>query len=281
MDKRTPDLHENVTVIRPPTGWSWPDLRELMHSADLLYLLAKRDVTIRYRQTAVGVLWAVLQPLILTAIFAVFLGQLAGVSSGGAPYGLFALSGMTLWLFMASGLTKTSESTLSSATLISKVYFPRMVVPMAALVPPLVDFVVALVVLLAALVLFGEGLEPQLLLLPVVLAVAALVILGAGLWLSAIIVRYHDVSLVVPFLILVLLWISPVLYPLSLIPDEYHVLYVINPMVGLLETFRWVVLEDASSPGLLLLVPAATGLFLLVTGALYFNRAERRFADVI
>jgi lipopolysaccharide transport system permease protein len=270
-----------VTVIRPATGWSWPDLRELVHSADLLYLLAKRDVTVRYRQTAVGVLWAVLQPLILTAIFAVFLGQLAGVSSGGAPYALFALSGMTLWLFMAAGLTKTSESTLSSATLISKVYFPRLVVPMAALVPPLVDFVVALVVLLAALLLFGEGLEPQLVLLPVVLAVAMLVILGAGLWLSAIIVRYRDVSLVVPFLILVLLWVSPVLYPLSLIPDGYQVVYAINPMVGLLETFRWVVLEDASSPGLLLLVPAATGLVLLVTGALYFNRAERRFADVI
>jgi homopolymeric O-antigen transport system permease protein len=272
---------EQVTVIRPPSGWAPPNLRELWHSADLVYFLAKRDVTIRYRQTAIGVLWAVLQPLILTAIFAIFLGRLAKVPSDGVPYALFALTGMTMWLFLSGSISKCSESTVASAALISKVYFPRLVVPIAALMPPLVDFAVAFVVLVAALLISGEGLQVQILLVPVVLGVAAMLTLGIGLWLSAIIVRFRDVTVMVPFALMVILWTSPILYPLSLIPEGSRDIYALNPFVGLLETFRWTVLPGAASPGLLLLVPAVMGLVLLVSGALYFGRAERRFADVI
>jgi lipopolysaccharide transport system permease protein len=271
----------SVTVIRPPSGLALPNLRELWHSADLVYLLAKRDITIRYRQTAVGILWAVLQPLILTAIFAVFLGHLANVPSGETPYALFALTGMTLWLVLASGISGISESTVASSELISKVYFPRIVVPVAALIPPIVDFAVSFTVLIGALLVAGETLQPRLLLAPVVFAVGATFALGIGLWLSAIVVRYRDVTLIIPFLILVLLFTSPILYPLSLVPDDYQTVYSLNPLVGVLEAFRWTVLPDAPAPGVLVLVPAVVGVVLVITGLLYFTRAERRFADVI
>jgi lipopolysaccharide transport system permease protein len=276
-----PEANDTIRIIRPAAGSWLPNLRELWHSADLVYFLAKRDVTIRYRQTAVGVFWAILQPLVLAAIFAIFLGRLAKVPSGETPYALFALTGMTMWLFMSGGISKTSESTVANGALIAKVYFPRLVVPIAALVAPLVDFVLALVVLIAALLLTGEGPPLQVLLMPIVVLVAAMLTLGVGVWLSAVVVRFRDVNLLVPFGLMVLLWISPILYPLSLLPEEYRTLYSINPMVGLLETFRWTVLPGSSDPGLLLLIPIAFAIVLLVTGTIYFNRAERRFADVI
>jgi lipopolysaccharide transport system permease protein len=268
-------------VVEPYTGWRLPDLRELTRSADLLYFLAKRDAAVRYKQTLVGALWAVLQPLLLAAIFSVFLGQLTDVPSGGTPYALFALAGMTMWLFVANATARCSESTVSSANLISKVYFPRIAIPVAAVMVPVIDFVAAFVVLVAILVIAGEAPGPQVVLAPFVFAVALAITLGIGLWLSAIVVRYRDVSLVVPFLIQVLLFVTPILYPLSLIPDDYQALYSLNPLVGVLEAFRWTVLPDAPAPGTLMLISAGTGLVLLVTGLMYFTRAERRFADVI
>jgi lipopolysaccharide transport system permease protein len=274
-------VDENVRVVTPPSGWPLPNLRDIWHSADLIYFLAKRDITIRYRQTIAGALWAVLQPLILTAIFWVFLGRLAKVSSGHTPYALFALTGMTMWLFIASGLARCSDSTVASAALISKVYFPRIAVPLSALAAPVVDFTAAFIVLIAALLITGTGVEPQLILAPVVFLVAAAVTLGVGLWLSAIVVRFRDVSLLVPFFVMVMLWVTPILYPLSLIPAGYRTVYSLNPLVGVMETFRWTVLPGAPAPGLLLLAPAATALVLLASGLLYFTRAEQRFADVI
>ena len=270
-----------VTEIRPIGGLSLPRLRELRSHADLIYFLAKRDVTVRYKQTVVGAFWAVLQPLILTAIFTVFLGQLTDVPSGGAPYALFALSGMTMWLFMAGALARCTESTLSSSALISKVYFPRIVVPLAAMAAPMVDFVVAFAVLIVVLVVGGETPGPQIVLAPLVFCVAWAIVLGAGLWLSALVVRYRDVSLAVPFLIQVLLFVTPILYPLDLIPEGYRTLYALNPLTGVMETFRWTVLPDAAAPGGLIAISAAVGALLLGTGLVYFARAERRFADVI
>jgi len=270
-----------VTEIVPASGWRVPPLRDLWSQADLVYFLAKRDVTVRYKQTAVGALWAVLQPLTLAGIFSVFLGQLTDVPSRDTPYALFALCGMTMWLFLAGAIARCSESTLASSELISKVYFPRIVVPVAALAAPVVDFVAALAVLIVILLVTGHVPDPQVVLVPAVFAVAVAIALGIGLWLSALVVRYRDVSLAVPFLILVLLFSTPILYPLSLVPDHYHALYALNPLVGVMETFRWTVLSDAPAPGVELLVSAATGAVLLATGLLYFARAEQRFADVI
>lgn len=270
-----------TTVIEPPSGWPRPRLAEVWHSADLVYFLARRDVAVRYKQTAVGALWAVLQPLLLAGIFTVFLGQLTDVPSEGTPYALFALTGMVMWLFIANAMARCSESTIASSDLISKVYFPRMAVPLSAVFAPVVDFVAAFAVLVLVLIVAGETPEPQILLVPVVFLVAIGMTVGVGLWLSATVVRYRDVSLVVPFLIQVFLFVTPILYPLSLVPDSYQALYALNPLVGVLETFRWTVLPDASAPGLLLLISAGMGAVLLVTGLFYFTRAEVRFADVI
>jgi len=270
-----------VIVVEQPRGWELPNLREIAHSRDLIYFLAKRDVAVRYKQTAVGALWAVLQPLLLAAIFSIFLGQLADVPSEGAPYALFALAGMTIWLFVANAIARCSESTIASSDLISKVYFPRIAVPLAAIAVPVMDFIAAFAVLLVILVAAGEAPGAQVLLTPLVFAIAAALTLGIGLWLSALVVRYRDVSLIVPFLIQVLLFLTPILYPLSLVPDDYQALYSLNPLVGVLETFRWCVLPGASAPGSLVLISAATGAVLLATGLLYFTSAQRRFADVI
>jgi lipopolysaccharide transport system permease protein len=275
------DIEVPVTEIVPAAGWRLPGLSNLWRHADLIYFLAKRDVTVRYKQTAVGALWAVLQPLTLAGIFSVFLGQLTDVPSGDTPYALFALCGMTMWLFLAGAIARCSESTLASSELISKVYFPRIVVPVAALAAPVVDFIAALAVLIVILLVTGHVPGPQVVLVPAVFAVAVAIALGVGLWLSALVVRYRDVSLAVPFLILVLLFSTPILYPLSLVPAHYHTLYALNPLVGVMETFRWTVLSDAPAPGVELLVSAATGAVLLATGLLYFARAEQRFADVI
>ena len=270
-----------TTVIEPPSGWSFPDLREIWHSADLIYFLARRDIAVRYKQTAIGALWAILQPLLLAAVFSIFLGQLADVPSEETPYALFALTGMTLWLFFAGAFARCSESTVASSELISKVYFPRLVIPIAAVIAPVVDFAAAFVVLVAVLAIGGETPTVAILAVPLVVCVAIALAGGIGLWLSATVVRYRDVSLAVTFFIQLMLFITPILYPLSLIPDDYQPLYVLNPLVGVLETFRWAMLPEASPPGLLLLISAATGLLLLISGLAYFKRAERRFADVI
>jgi homopolymeric O-antigen transport system permease protein len=275
------EADSQTTLIEPPSGWPRPPLGELWRSADLIYFLARRDVAVRYKQTAVGALWAVLQPLLLAGIFTVFLGQLTDVPSGGTPYALFALAGMVMWLFVANAIARCSESTIASSDLISKVYFPRMAVPVSAVMAPMVDFVAASIVLVVILVAAGEAPTVRILLAPAIFAVAVLVTLGVGLWLSATVVRYRDVSLVVPFLIQVLLFITPILYPLNLVPDGYQALYSLNPLVGVLESFRWAVLPDADAPGLSLLISAGTGVVLLVTGLFYFTRAQARFADVI
>jgi lipopolysaccharide transport system permease protein len=275
------DTHVTVTEIVPPGGWRLPALRQVLSYGDLVYFLAKRDVTVRYKQTLIGALWAVIQPLLLAGIFSAFLGQLTDVPSDGAPYALFALTGMTMWLFLAGAIGRTSESTLASSELISKVYFPRVIVPLAALAAPIADFAAAFVVLLVLLVVTGHAPGPEVVLAPAVFAMAALIAFGIGLWLSALVVRYRDVSLAIPFLILVLLFLTPILYPLSLVPDSYHTLYSLNPLVGVMETFRWTMLADAPGPGASLPISAATGLLLLVSGLFYFARAEQRFADVI
>jgi homopolymeric O-antigen transport system permease protein len=275
------DAPPATTVIEPASGWSFPRLADLSGSRDLIYFLARRDVAVRYKQTAIGGLWAVLQPLLLAAVFSIFLGQLANVPSEGTPYALFALTGMTLWLFFANAFARSSESTVTSSELISKVYFPRLALPVAAVIAPIVDFGAAFVVLVVVLLIGGIVPSPAILLVPVVLAVAVALAVGIGLWLSALVVRYRDVSLVVAFLIQLMLFITPILYPLSLIPDGWQELYAINPLVGVMETFRWAMLPDASAPGLQLLISASTGILLVISGLAYFQRAERRFADLI
>jgi lipopolysaccharide transport system permease protein len=272
----------HVTVIEPNSRLKFPDLREFWDHRDLAYVLLRRDLSIRYRQSVVGVLWAVLQPVLLAVVFSVFLGALAKVpSEEGVPYPVFALSGLVMWLFFSTAVSRAADSTVASSELISKVYFPRLVIPVAAILAPTVDFLFAFVVLIGALLVYGMPIEPEILLVPLLIPMALAVALGAGLWLSALHVKYRDVNILVPFLIQVGMFVTPVLYPFSLVPDRLQPLYALNPLVGIIESFRWMLFPELGFPGWIILVPLGTGVLLLVFGALYFHRAEQTFADVI
>jgi lipopolysaccharide transport system permease protein len=270
-------------VIESGRRFILPDVRELWDYRDLVYFLARRDVSVRYKQTAIGAVWAILQPLSLAVVFSVFLGVLAHVPSrSGIQYPLFALSGMVMWIYFTQALGRTSDSTVSSADLIAKVYFPRMVIPLAAVAPPLVEFAIAFVVVLAAMVIYGHPPHWEILLVPGPMLLALATALGCGLWLSALAVRFRDVSLLVPFVIQVGLFVTPIVYPLSIIPHHLQVFYALNPMVGVLETYRWCLFPGhGGDPWYVLAVPVFASVVLIVTGAFYFARSERGFADVI
>ena len=273
---------ERVRIVEPVRGWRFPDLREVWHHRDLVYLIVRRDIAVRYRQSAIGALWAILQPLLLAVVFSIFLGHYANVPSApGIPYPVFAVSGMVMWLFFASAMTLSSESTVASSELISRVYFPRSIIPMAAVLPPLVDFAIAFVVVIGAMLVYGTEPSIRILLLPAMTLLALMTALGLGLWLSALHVRYRDVKQAVPFAILLGFFITPITYPFSVIPSNVQPIYSLNPMVGVLEGYRWCLFSNFDFPGAVLLIPLIVGVVLLVTGALFFERMESTFADVI
>ena len=247
---------------------------------ELIYFLARRDIAVRYRQTVVGAAWAIVQPVGFAAAFSLVLELWGRPPSGGIPYPVFALAGMTVWLFVSSSLSHIAGSTVASAPLISKVYFPRLVIPLAAVIPPAVDFLIAFGVLAVAMALWGVAPPVQAVLVPLIFLLAAATVLGAGLWLSALAVRYRDVQHVVPFLLQIGLFVSPVLYQLSLVPERYQALYSLNPLVGVLEAFRWALL-GTEWPGAIILIPIVAAVILLAGGLLYFARAENTFADDI
>jgi lipopolysaccharide transport system permease protein len=271
-----------ITIIDPPRGWSWPDWRELWAHRELVYVLARRDVAILYKQSFIGAAWAVVQPVSLAAVFSLFFGLLADIDTGtSVPYPVFAVLGMVTWLFFTSALQKVATSTVNSAPLISKVYFPRLVIPVAAVLAPVVDFAVGMVVALAVTLAYGVIPPIQVLLVPVLVPLVLSVALGLGLWLAAIHVKYRDIGNIVSFAVLVGLFITPIVYPFSNIPESYQVLYGLNPMVGVLELMRWMTLPDSEFPLLLMLVSLVESALLIASGVLYYGRAERSFADVI
>lgn len=271
-----------IEINEPEKSWAVPNLSDVWQHRELVYFLGRRDVVVRYKQTIMGVLWVVLQPLLLALVFSVFLGLLARhVPSEHVSYPVFVLTGMTIWLFLSTALSRCSESTISNAPLISKVYFPRLAIPLSSLLLPVVDFIAAFAVLIVVMLAYGTVPPVRIVLVPFLLLLAAGTVLGLGLWFSAFVVRYRDVKQVIPFLIQAMIFVTPVVYPLSIIPSQYRVIYALNPFVGILEGFRWLVLPDAPAPGLLLLVPAATTIILVLGGLIYFRRAESAFADVI
>lgn len=277
-----PAADSPISVIEPAGKWSFPDLRELWHYRDLLYVLTRRDIAVRYKQTAVGIAWAVLQPVGLAVVFAVFLGIVFDRSpSGGIPYAVFLLCGFTIWVCISQAVGRGAQSTVSSAELIEKVYFPRVIIPIAAIVPPIVDFGIGFVVLLATMLAYGLVPPIQIALAPLVFLIAMALVLGASLLLSGLAVKYRDVLIGVPFVLQVAVYASAVIYPLSLAPESARPFLGANPLVGLMETFRWTVIPGADSPGLLLLVPAAASIVAMIAGLLYFHRTERSFADII
>jgi lipopolysaccharide transport system permease protein len=281
MIEGAPRWTSSVTVIDASRGATWPNLGELWRYRDTLYFLARRDIAIRYKQTAIGVLWVVLQPIAFALVYASFLSLIGSIPSQGVPYGVFALTSMTLWLFFVAALSRVSGSTVSSSALISKIWFPRLIVPLAAMGPALVDLVVSGVVLMFVLLLFGVVPEAKILLAPFAAALGGLCAFGLGIWFSAIAVRYRDVEQLVPFLTQILLFVTPILYPSDVVPQALQTLYAFNPLVGMVEAFRWTVLPDAPFPGTHLAITLAFVAIVLPTGLMYYQRHQQLFVDEI
>jgi lipopolysaccharide transport system permease protein len=274
-------LAERVTLIRPSTGWVPLRLRELWEYRELLYFLTWRDIKVRYKQTALGAAWAVIQPFFTMVVFSIFFGRLARVPSDGAPYPVFAYTALVPWTYFATALTQSANSLVDHARLITKVYFPRLLVPAAAVVAGLVDFAIAFLVLLGMLLYYGVPLTARILTIPLFLLLAAATALGVGLWLSALNVRYRDVRYTIPFLVQFWLFASPVAYPASLVPRQWRLLFGLNPMTGVVEGFRWALLGRADAPDRIVAVSALTVIAVLVGGVFYFRRVEKDFADVV
>src|SRR5262245_4396133 len=272
--------HEHVTVIEPIRGWRPLDLRELWAYRELLLVLTIRDIKLRYKQTMLGAAWAILQPFVTMVVFSIFFGLLANMPSDGFPYPVFVYSALVPWTFFANAITSSSNSLVGSAHLVSKVYFPRLIIPLSAIGVGIVDFVVASSILLAMMLFYGVGWSLNMLMAPVLLLAIAFTALGAGTCLSALTVSYRDFRYVVPFMVQTWMFLTPVVYPASLVPTQWRWLLYLNPMSGLVEGFRAVFLGKAFDFfGLAVSAGTAVGLFL--AGVVYFGRVERRFADII
>lgn len=271
-----------VDVIEPPTRWGFPDLAGIWRQRELLFLLARRDLAVRYKQTLAGVAWVVIQPLAYAAVYSLALTFLRASPSDDVAYPVFVLTGLTLWLSFSSIVSRCSTSLVASSSLISRMHFPRIILPIAALLPNLVDFAVAFVVLIGVMLVYGVTPDVQILFAPLFVLLMVAVGAGIGLWFAAIAVRYRDIQQLVPFVLRIALYSSPVLYGLSLVPEAAQPFMSLNPATGFLEGFRWAVLPGTPAPSLdLILIPLVTAVVLLVTGLLYFRRAEDAFADVI
>ncbi len=283
METSQSDFISPPTDIAPSKGWVSLRLRELWEFRELLYFLTWRDIKVRYKQTILGAAWAILQPFLTMVVFSLFFGQLAKISPGSnIPYPIFSFTGLVPWTFFAYGLTQSSNSLVGNAQLINKVFFPRLVVPIASVLSGFVDFALAFVMLIGMMLVFRISPTVNVLYLPLFLLLAFVTALGVGLWLSALNVEYRDIRYMVPFLIQIWMFVSPVAYPTSLIKNSLlRLVYGLNPMVGVLEGFRWALLGNAYAPGPMLGVSAAVAVVLLVTGAFYFRRMERNFADVV
>jgi lipopolysaccharide transport system permease protein len=268
-------------LIRPRRGWVGIDWRELVHYRELLYFLVWRDVKVRYKQTAIGAAWAVLSPLLTVLIFTAVFGNLARIPSDGLPYVVFAFAGFLPWTYFAQALTRSSVSLVGNAQLITKVYFPRLMIPVAAVMTPAVDVLLSLVSLVGLMLWYRVTPAWSLLALPAVLVLVALTALAVGLWLAPINVRYRDVNHTIPFLVQAWMFCSPVVYPLSLVPESWRLVYSLNPMVGAIEAFRWSLLGAAPPDGRAMLVSVVMTLLVLFGGLVFFRRMERAFADVI
>ena len=277
-------IHETdapVFRIQPIHGWVSLNLRELWEYRELLYFLTWRDVKVRYKQTALGATWAIIQPFFTMLVFSLFFGQLANIPSDGVPYPIFSFAALVPWTFFANALNQSSNSLVGSAHLITKVYFPRLVVPISSVLSGLVDFVLAFVVLLGMMFYYGMVPTINIVALPPLLLLALVTSLGVGLWLSALNVEFRDVRYVVPFLVQFWLFSTPIAYPSSLLPEPWRTLYAVNPMVGVVEGFRWALLGTDTAPGPMIAVSALMALLLLVGGAFYFRRMEKTFADIV
>lgn len=270
-----------VIRIGPSHGWVSLRLHELWENRELLYFLVWRDIKVRYKQTALGAAWAILQPLMTMLVFTVFFGRLAKIPSDGIPYPVFAYAALLPWQLFAYALTESSNSLVGNQNLIKKVYFPRLVVPISAVLGGLADFAIAFVVLLGLMAYYGIRPTVAVAALPLFILLAVATALAVGLWMAALNVQFRDVRYTIPFLTQFWLFATPVAYPSSLIPEKWRALYGLNPMAGVVEGFRWALLGKSGRPGLMILVSALVVAVLMLGGLMYFRRMEKTFADIV
>ena len=269
------------TIIRPASKISFFDMREIWRYRELLYMLAVRDIQLRYKQTAFGVVWAILQPLLPAAIFAVIFGMFAKLPSNGSPYLLFVFTGTMIWNLFSQSITRAGNSLVGNAALISKVYFPRIIVPLSSIGAVIFDFIVTSVLMAVLMLIYKTPPNVNLVFFPFFLLLALVTAAGISLWLSALNVKYRDFMYAMPFLVQVWLYATPVVYASSLVPKKFWWLYSVNPAVGFVEGFRWSVLGKGTLSATMLIVSSAVAIVALVSGLIYFRSTERKFADVI
>ena len=274
-------VREPTVLIQPRKVFLHLDLQAVWQSRELLYFLIWRDVKIRYKQTMLGAAWVIIQPLMTMVIFTVIFGQFARIPSDGLPYSIFAYTALLPWQYFSQAISRSSDSLVASAHLITKIYFPRLIIPISAILAPLVDFVIAFVVLLGMMAWFGIPPYWNALFLPLFLLLALITALAVSLFLSALNVKYRDVRYTVPFLIQVWMYASPVVYPVSIMPAQWRLLYSLNPLVGVIESFRWALLGKGSPDFSIMVVSGTVVVALLLGGIIYFKKMERTFADVI
>ncbi|MSQ15674.1 MAG: ABC transporter permease [Dehalococcoidia bacterium] len=272
---------EETVLVRPTSGWVFVDFKELWRYRELFYFLAWRDIKVRYKQTVLGAAWAVLQPVITMIIFSIFFGRLAKIPSDGVPYPIFAYTALIPWTFFAFALTNSSNSLVGGASLITKVYFPRLAIPVSSVIAGLLDFGIAFIVLIGMMLFYGIYPTPAVIALPFFVLLTLVTVLGIGLWLSALNVEYRDIRYTVPFLTQVWMFATPIAYPSSMVPEQWRIVYGLNPMAGVVEGFRWALLGVADPSGPMLAVSTTVAVLMLVSGMFYFRRMERKFADII
>lgn len=281
VELQAQDITPELTVIRPTRGWVGLNLRELWHYRELIYFLIWRDIKVRYKQTVLGAAWAIIQPFFTMVVFAIFFGALAKIPTDGIPYPIFSYTALLPWQLLETGISKAGNSLVAGRNLLTKVYFPRLAIPMAPVIAGLIDFALAFLVLIGMMFYYEYSPTSAIWTLPFFILLTLITALGAGLWLSALNVQYRDVGYIIPFIVRLWFFLTPITYSASLVPEQFQLLYGINPMVGVVEGFRWAMLGIGDPPSILIGVSAIISLLLLISGAYYFRRMERTFADVV
>ena len=270
-----------LTIIRPAGGWPSLGLRDLWDYRELFYFLTWRDLKVRYKQTVIGAVWAVLQPFVTMVVFTVFFGKLAGLSSEGAPYAVFSFAGLLPWTLFSSALTQAGMSVVTNQALVTKVYFPRLIIPIASTLSKVVDFFLSLLVMAGLMAYYGVAPTVWVVLLPLLFLLTMATALAAGLWLAALNARYRDIAFVLPFLVQIWFFLTPIVYSAGILPSRFTFIYGLNPMVGVVQGFRWALVGHAAHVGPLLSLSCVIVLAMLVGGLAYFRRTESIFADVV
>ncbi len=278
MDKKEKD---RKLIIKPSYGWAALNLRDLWLYRELIFFMTWRDLKVRYKQTLLGASWAILQPFLTMVVFSIFFGNLAKVPSDGVPYPIFSYTALIPWTLFSKALQDASRSLVANSHMITKIYFPRMILPLSSVMAGVVDFLIAFIVLLGMMVFYNIFPTVNVWVLPIFLLLALVTAVGIGLWLSALNVLFRDINYVLPFLTQFWMYLTPIAYPSSMVPSKWQAIYALNPMTGVVEGFRWALLGTGQPPGIMTLISSIVAVVLLVSGMFYFRRMERLFADMV